>query len=72
MKLTKAKLLEILDDIDDNDEVVLISAPDSRHPITYHLDASRSGQYADKVYLVEGPQIERTDSEIRNAFQLGY
>lgn len=70
--LTKAKLLEILEDIDDNDEVVLISQPDSKHPYTYHLDASRSGQYDDKVYLVEGSQIERTDSEIKNAFQLAY
>lgn len=72
MKMTKAKLLELLDDIDDDDEVLIISQPTSKHPTTYRIDASGSSQYGDKLYLVEGSQVGYTDGEIRNAFQLGY
>jgi hypothetical protein len=70
--MNKAELLKLLDDIDDEDEVVIISQPFSKHPTTYGIDKTSSSQYADKVYLVEGPQIGYTDREVVEGLQLRY
>lgn len=70
--MTKAELLELLEDIDDDDEVVIISQPFSKHPTTYRIDKVSSSQHRDKVYLVEGPQVGYTDREVIEDLQLRY
>ena len=59
--MTKIELLEILEDIEDDEDIVLVSQP-GRHPLKYYLEDAI--EYEGKLYLVEGIQIGYLESEI--------
>lgn len=68
--MNKRELLNILEDVDDDAKIFLISQP-MRHSLVYGISAWYSGAAGnDDVYLVEGSQVGYLDSEVREELNL--
>ena len=59
--MTKIELLEILEDVEEDEDIILVSQPSSR-PLKYYLEDAV--EYEGKLYLIEGSQLGYLESEI--------